>query len=440
MSNDLLQGWARVARIGEGGNGVVYRAKKEGRECALKVLKTVRIETEAYKRFIGEVTVLRQLSEDPGVLPILEAHLPDQPHKRDKAWLSMPIAIPMKVALGMRPRIDSVVGAIAGVAETLARLSRRGIAHRDIKPENLYAYNDRWVVGDFGLADFPEKEDISEEGRALGPRFYIAPEMVRDPLQASGFPADVWSLAKTMWVLATGQNFPPPYPQAAGDPKDSLAVLTSHHRAFQLDNVIERATLKEPDKRLTMSQFASELRTWLTSGISAEVSPEVSDTIRRIRERAPMLFETQDRLTRCRKQAQAITAQLLQDLNPLSDRLAETGLPHNKPSDSGMNLLKGSGLARTNYGEDGVTVSMYTPSHVTHIYLCGLMIQVVDENRHRLYAAHHIEPHKSAIEVVWSEVHEVDSGSEEEQRVVARLVAGLNENLESGLARFLALL
>ena len=42
---------------------------------------------------------VRSLGERPGVLPILDAHLPESPTKRDRAWYVMPLAEPLAVKL-----------------------------------------------------------------------------------------------------------------------------------------------------------------------------------------------------------------------------------------------------------------------------------------------------------------------------------------------------
>lgn len=122
----------------------------------------------------------------------------------------MPIAESLKDHLGDERALEEVVSAIHEIAVTLAALAGESIGHRDIKPRNLYWHNGRAVVGDFGLADFPGKDSITVEGRKLGPQYYIAPEMLSDAARASPHPADVYSVAKTLWVLATGQNYPPP--------------------------------------------------------------------------------------------------------------------------------------------------------------------------------------------------------------------------------------
>ncbi len=435
-NKDSVSLWEKIERLGTGGNGEVWKAKRNGFVCALKILDKTQVNDESYRRFIDEIKILRQLGNEPGILPILDAHLPASPSKNDRAWLSMPLATGIKKALGERPTIDNVVVAIETIAETLATLAEKDICHRDIKPENLYRCDEQWVIGDFGLADFPEKDDVTEEGRALGPRFYIAPEMVRDPLRASGFPADVWSLAKTMWVLATGQNFPPPHPQLANDPSDALAVQINHPRVRYLDSLIELATSKEATQRPSMRVFANELRSWLAVARTPIPAHDVSDVTNRIRLLSGPFFDTQNRMARSRSEAEAITQQLMLDFKNLYEAMRETGLPCNEPSSNGINLREGSGFAPSDQGDHGVTVSMYTPSPATHIYECGILIQVLDERRHRLYAAHRIRLKDGGLEIVWSEHQEVDSGSSHEHHMLRELMGKLCGNLRIGLERF----
>ena len=42
--------------------------------------------------------------------------------------------------------------------------------------------------------------------------------MISNPAGADSHPADVYALGKTLWVLATGQTYPPEGPQPAGVP------------------------------------------------------------------------------------------------------------------------------------------------------------------------------------------------------------------------------
>jgi len=144
-----------------------------------------------------------------GLLPLLGSHLPDHPSKADRPWLSMPIATPIAKSLAGRPLTD-VVAAVAAVADTLACLQADfDIAHRDIKPGNLYELDGDWLIGDFGLIALPDAETLTQDGRQVGPAHYTAYEMILSPTTAEPHPADVYSLGKTLWVLATGQAWPP---------------------------------------------------------------------------------------------------------------------------------------------------------------------------------------------------------------------------------------
>jgi hypothetical protein len=61
-----------MGRLGEGGNAIVYRAlpaENGAEEIALKVLKTVRVDSENFRRFVREVSVVKdELAEVAWVL------------------------------------------------------------------------------------------------------------------------------------------------------------------------------------------------------------------------------------------------------------------------------------------------------------------------------------------------------------------------------------
>ena len=99
-----------------------------------------------------------------------------------------------RAALGTDPAPRAVIAAVANIATTLAALAAKGVSHRDIKPDNLFERDGRWLVGDFGLMAFPEKDFRTEHGRRLGPIHYMAPEMRQDADRAEPVPTDVWAL------------------------------------------------------------------------------------------------------------------------------------------------------------------------------------------------------------------------------------------------------
>jgi hypothetical protein len=111
---------------------------------------------------------------------------------------------------------------------------------------------------------FPNKEALTLPGKKLGPQIYHAPEMLTNPESAAGGPADVWSLAKTLWKLAAGAKWPLPGHQRWDEPLATLNVYVEHPRLQPLNLLVDRATLIDPSARPTMREFASELMNWLT--------------------------------------------------------------------------------------------------------------------------------------------------------------------------------
>jgi serine/threonine protein kinase len=247
----------------------------EGRRVAIKILRARGVRTEPYQRFRREVQELRRLGDFSGVLPLLDSHIPERPSQKERAWLVMPVAEPIRHALGDDPRIDVVVEAVATVAETLDEPAMRGIAHRDIKPENLYRSESSWVIGDFGLIDAPNVDPLTVGAHELGPRNYLAPEMVLDAANADGAAADVYSLGKTLWVLLTSLPMPPPGELSrVVDGKRLADRGVQHPRAFRLERLLEQMTKESPKSRPPMAEVAKTLRNWVASSGGSTDDPE----------------------------------------------------------------------------------------------------------------------------------------------------------------------
>ncbi|ROM18398.1 hypothetical protein BK643_05830 [Pseudomonas protegens] len=205
---------------------------------------------------------MRQCSAIPGVLPILESATDLE--QADKLWFVTGLASEVTTELGRQPQLSRVVTAISAYADVLTAVHDLGISHRDIKPENLFFYNDQWAVGDFGLASFEGKRAVTAGRGKLGPLFYMAPEMFNNPRGSDGRSADVYSLAKTLWKLASGQEFPLPGSYAPMHQAFRIGTyLPGQTGTSALDQLIAAATVFQPSDRPSMSQVAAELKAWL---------------------------------------------------------------------------------------------------------------------------------------------------------------------------------
>ena len=79
--------------------------------------------------------------------------------------------------------------------------------------------------------------------------YYIAPEMLNSPDTADGKPADIYSLAKTVWVLLSGQTYPPPGEQRASVEGLRISSYVDLECGSKLDDLLEECTRHDPNER-----------------------------------------------------------------------------------------------------------------------------------------------------------------------------------------------
>jgi Protein kinase domain len=246
--------WTCQERLGRGGNGEVWRCQRPGYEdAAVKFLN--RKGRERLQRFLTEIQFLFTQTTNQGVLGILDSRFDP---KNPPLWYAMPIATPMRKALGEDPTLEATVAAFEMLSATLSTLAEQGTAHRDLKPENLFQLDDRYVVGDFGLVRYPEAEPLTAVGKRLGPTDFMAPEMRSQTDDVDAFAADVFALAKSLWSVLLN-SLPLPGPHRPDDSSYALADRLVNPRAPAIDSLLRRATLIEPSHRVTMREFHSEL-------------------------------------------------------------------------------------------------------------------------------------------------------------------------------------
>ena len=295
----------------------MWRASDGKVEVALKILHQHKTNSEPYRRFRQEVEALTRIGTNPCVMPLLDRDLPESPSPKRQAWLAMPIGIPLSESL-KEGTLREVVDAVAQIADTLADLHEwLGIHHRDIKPSNLYIFEGHATISDFGLVDFLEADDLTVTGRPLGPKYFLAYEMIADSKEADPAPADVFSLAKTLWVLCTDQHWPPQGEQQASNSAYSIGTWRPHPLSGLLDKLIERCTGHQPQSRPSMKQVAEELQAW--QRLEADTPQETFDssaTWNRLREVAePSLLQAREEEMQ-RKCFQSANRRLQELLNP----------------------------------------------------------------------------------------------------------------------------
>lgn len=266
-----IKNYTLISRIGMGGNGVVWNVKaNHGGNFALKILKSAN--KYNLDRFRNEIAVLSALNGKLGIMPLL-----DQDLDSDIKWYLMPVSIPSKIILSEKNYTERI-RFYSEISKVLTELHDQQIFHRDIKPENLFMHNSVPTIGDFGLVKFPDSNHLTEKGKKLGPSFYIAPEMLDSPDKADSSKADVYSLAKSLWVALTDQNFPIPGQHSLSYNPILVSTFINDERLVLIDRVLELSTTLNPNDRLTMKEFSEELENWLNPekvGINEKLNSEM---------------------------------------------------------------------------------------------------------------------------------------------------------------------
>lgn len=181
--------------------------------------------------------------------------------------------------------LDQTLRYFRQVADALSAAHERGVIHRDLTPSNLLLSADKRIIkiSDFGVAKILGRDDQKGITR-VGTGLYAAPEhhphlafleTSDDPLTPA---ADVYSLAKTMWLALTGVA---PH-EFRGRPIDRLpASLAAQPCGPKLLEALNRATATNVAERYaTVAEFwrdLSSLQNRSSLAASNEISNEVED-------------------------------------------------------------------------------------------------------------------------------------------------------------------
>jgi eukaryotic-like serine/threonine-protein kinase len=207
----VLGQYTLLERLGEGGMGVVYRARHAmlRRPTALKLL-SARGASAGIARFEREVQILASLNH-PNTVAI---H--DYGHTDDGAFYYVMeyldgIDLERLVELDGAQPPARVVHILAQACEGLGEAHAAGVIHRDVKPANIFLCR-RWgrpdvvKVLDFGLAREvrPDAGLSSASGEIAGTPLYMSPEAATAPNSVDER-SDVYSLGAVGYLLLAGR-------------------------------------------------------------------------------------------------------------------------------------------------------------------------------------------------------------------------------------------
>ena len=204
-----------VGRLGEGGVGVVYRAKQEqlGRFVAIKVLhQDAAVIPEWRRRFEREARALSALAH-PNIVPVTDSGI-----DRGVPFLVMELLQGKTLGQLIKEGPLPLWRALDIARQTLRGLAfahTKAIVHRDLKPANVFLQAlpdqaDHVRLLDFGMAKFLEgsasrtmAENLTKVGVVFGTPAYMSPEQVKAaPVDAR---SDVYAAGVLLFELLVGQ-------------------------------------------------------------------------------------------------------------------------------------------------------------------------------------------------------------------------------------------
>ena len=203
----IVEGFTELVEVGRGGFSRVFAAYQAAfdRRVAIKVLNDRLADDASVEAFEWECQAMGALSRHPFIVTVLASaftsdyrpcivmDLFEQGNYMQLLHRDGPLPLEELLSLSVR------------LAGALATAHQDGVIHGDVKPQNIFKSAFGYpALGDFGIARLRNRL-AERSGLGLSPH-YAAPELTEVGADAAGAAADQYSLAATIYTLATGRR------------------------------------------------------------------------------------------------------------------------------------------------------------------------------------------------------------------------------------------
>ncbi len=253
---DKILHYEILEKLGEGGMGVVYKAKdtKLDRIVALKFLPaSAAVGEDEKNRFVREAKSAAALNHAN------IAHIYEIGEADGRMFIAMEyvegktLQEILSVNGGTPIPLKKVISYSTQIADGLQSAHEKGIVHRDIKSANIMVTaKDQVKIMDFGLAKVGGGKTVTKAGTTVGTAAYMSPEQARG--ESVDHRTDIWSFGVVMYEMISGRlPFKSDYEQALvysilnEDPEPLTAIRTGIPVA--LEAVVAKAMARDPSMR-----------------------------------------------------------------------------------------------------------------------------------------------------------------------------------------------
>ncbi len=197
------------SRIGEGGMGIVYRARHVliDRVVAVKLIRPdLRAETHLRAWMLREARAANRV-DHAHIIDIHDIGETDDGELYLVMEYLVGTALSTELARGPLP-ISRSVDILEQMGAALARAHDLGVVHRDLKSDNILlttrgGRKDFVKILDFGLAGLAHDPRLAPKGAVFGTPEYMSPEQARG--EQAGPQSDLYALGVLFFEMLTGQ-------------------------------------------------------------------------------------------------------------------------------------------------------------------------------------------------------------------------------------------
>lgn len=196
-----------LEKLGEGGMGIVYRAKDIilERDVALKIISPeIFRNTDLSKRFLREAKSLAKI-DHPNIVMVYDFR-----QSEIGSFIVMQYVEGITLAdLIYEKKVISWQEALPIIKQILSAIGHahgKGVFHRDLKPRNILLTPTHQVkVTDFGLAKIKQDTELTVTVFKAGTLCYMSPEHVRG-LKNVNHLSDIYAVGIMLYELLSGQK------------------------------------------------------------------------------------------------------------------------------------------------------------------------------------------------------------------------------------------